>query len=108
MNTLSDKELKQLFKNKQIEIEDNGFTKNVMKHIPHRKDYNNWIIGISASIGILIVIFSGAFKVLMEQIFSFVTFIAKVQLPTLESTFVYLLALSALGGIFYFSRSLNN
>ena len=109
MNTLSDKELKQLFHQQKKEIEDNGFTQNVLKHIPHARtrNYNNRIMGICTLAGILIFFLSGGYHVLIDQVLSFISFIIHMKIPPLESIFIYLLILGGMGGTSLYLKTMD-
>ena len=98
MNTLSDKELKKLFHQQKTEIADDGFTKNVMKHIPHTHKYNRWITGICTFAGIFIFVVSGGYFELIKLIFSFLSYVVNIKIPSSgELICIYLLILAGIG-----------
>ena len=109
MNTLSDKELKELFHRHKSEIADDGFTQNVMKHIPHKHKSRSWITGICALAGVFIFVVSGGYFEFIKQIFSFISFIVNMKIPAMELWFVYLLILGGIGvGSSFFVKAIDN
>jgi hypothetical protein len=63
----NDKLLKDFFSENKEEIEDNGFSKQVMRKLPEAAD-RGWIIWIFAAIGMAISIYLGVTSGLMEQL----------------------------------------
>jgi polyferredoxin len=81
---LLDNKLKEFFKNKKTEIDDNGFSNKVLRKLPESHSYN-YIINLSLFAGLLVFVFSGGYQATMNLFLSFLNSISYFYMPSVES-----------------------
>ena len=89
MNDKIDEKIHEYFQNNKFETDDMGFSDKVMQKLPFEASHN-WILYLAYLSGFLILIISGTFKWLMNQISSLLLSTDALHLPSLYSVLAFL------------------